>query len=83
MFQGDAVESPDGLEIFIGHFDFAEDGVADYYVFIGDIENGDAMVKEESVFDDGKGNISIFQLIDRVELAEAGNRRRMRRIGPG
>ena len=71
MFQGDAVETPDGLEIFVGHFDFAEGGVADYYCFIGNIENGDTMVEEEGVFDDGKGDISIFQLIDRVELAEA------------
>ena len=60
MFQGDAIETPDGLEFFIGHSDFAGDGVADCYGFIADFKNSNAVVEQEGIPDDRKGNIGIF-----------------------
>ena len=56
VFQGNAVEPPDALKIFIGHLDFAEDGVADSYRVIADFKNGDAVVEQKSVLYHRKRN---------------------------
>ena len=54
----------------MGHYDLAEDGVAEGYGVVGDIEDGDAMVEHKGVSYDGEGDFFIAKLGDGIEVAD-------------
>ena len=54
----------------MGHSDSAEDGVAECDGVVGDVEDGDAMVEEEGVSDDGESDFFIAKLSDGVEITD-------------
>ena len=69
-FECDAVETPDTLKILIGHCQSAEDGVGNGNGIVANLDDGDAMVNEKGILNDGEGNICFAELADGVEMTE-------------